>query len=97
MFKKFNRLAEQAATSVSRRQFLGRLGRGAAAAAAVMGGLLVFPGDAHALSCVGGFEPTVCPGGGKRNSLRRTICCPPGSTCAKVKGQFVCQSSGSIG
>lgn len=40
MLRKFNQLAERAATDVSRRQFLGRVGRGAGAAAAALGGLL---------------------------------------------------------
>ena len=43
MFEKVSQLAEQAAANVSRRQFLGRLGRDAAAAAAALGGLLAFP------------------------------------------------------
>lgn len=40
MFQKFSLIAEQAATSASRRQFLGRLGKGAMAAAALVSGLL---------------------------------------------------------
>jgi hypothetical protein len=45
MFEKIGRLAEAAATnaSVSRRGFFGQLGRGALAAAGVLGGLLAFP------------------------------------------------------
>ena len=43
MFEKIGLLAEQMATSVSRRRFLGRLGRGAMTAAGVLGGLLAFP------------------------------------------------------
>ena len=43
MFESLNQIAERTATSVSRRQFLGRLGRGAAAAASVLGALLLLP------------------------------------------------------
>ncbi len=48
MFEKFSEFAERSATNVSRRQFLGRLGRGALAAAATVGGLLAFPDPAEA-------------------------------------------------
>jgi hypothetical protein len=50
MFEKVGRLAEAAATSasVSRRGFLGRLGRGALVTAGVLGGLLAIPRDARA-------------------------------------------------
>ena len=48
MFDKIGRMAEQAATSASRRQFLGRLGRAALAAAAAAGGILALPHVAEA-------------------------------------------------
>lgn len=48
MLEKVSQLAEQAATNASRRQFLGRLGRAAAGAAGILGGLLLVPADAHA-------------------------------------------------
>jgi hypothetical protein len=50
MFEKIGRLAEAAASnvSVSRRGFLGHLGRGALATAAVAGALLILPRDAQA-------------------------------------------------
>ncbi|MEX2308601.1 MAG: twin-arginine translocation signal domain-containing protein [Pirellulales bacterium] len=48
MFEKVNQMAEQMATSVSRRQFLGRLGRGALVAAGVVGGFLAFGSEAQA-------------------------------------------------
>jgi hypothetical protein len=47
MLEKVNQLAEQAATNVSRRQFLGRLGRSAMAVAAASGGLLAVPAIAN--------------------------------------------------
>ena len=48
MLEKVSRLAEQAATNVSRRQFLGRFGRGAMIVAAAAGGALALPGVARA-------------------------------------------------
>jgi hypothetical protein len=54
MFERFSRIAEQTATSVSRREFLGRFGRGAMIAAAAASGLLL-PDAAHARR-----RPAVC-------------------------------------
>jgi hypothetical protein len=48
MFEKVNQAAEKLATDVSRRAFLGRLGKGALGAAAVLAGLLAFPKVARA-------------------------------------------------
>lgn len=48
MFEKVSQVAEQVATSVSRRGFLGKFGRGAMTLAASVGGLLALPGDAEA-------------------------------------------------
>ena len=47
MLEKVSQLAEQAATNVSRRQFIGRFGRGAMAVAAAAGGLLALPAVSH--------------------------------------------------
>ncbi len=55
MLEKVSRIAEQAATNVSRRQFLGRFGRGAAVAAAALGGLLALPAVAQ-----GGKRVQIC-------------------------------------
>jgi len=72
MLEKFNQLAEHAATNVSRRQFLGRFGRGATAAALAAGGLLVFARDASAArrkGCPQGCHPCkqgCCGKGGTR-------------------------------
>ena len=49
MFDKISEAGEKLATNVSRRAFLGRLGRGAAAVAAVAGGMLAFAGKAQAM------------------------------------------------
>jgi hypothetical protein len=43
MFEKITQVAERTATGVSRRQFLGRFGLGALAAAVAVGGLLALP------------------------------------------------------
>jgi hypothetical protein len=48
MLEKMSELAERAAKSASRREFLGRVGRGAMAVAAALGGLLALPGEAFA-------------------------------------------------
>lgn len=48
MLETFNRMAEQAATGVSRRQFLGLLGSAALAAAAASGGLMAMSDIAQA-------------------------------------------------
>ncbi len=48
MFEKVSQAAEKAATNVSRRRFLGRIGRGAGVAAAAFAGLLVHASPAWA-------------------------------------------------
>ena len=48
MFEKFGQIAEQVATNVSRRQFLGRSGQMAMVLAAALGGLLALPSAAEA-------------------------------------------------
>ena len=55
MFEKVSQAAEQAATNVSRRRFLGRIGRGAGVAAAAFAGLLV-----HAAPAWAGKRTRVC-------------------------------------
>lgn len=75
MFETIGRIAEQTATSVSRRQFLGGLGQAALATAAAVGGLLALPELAHAhgracgpnsvASCVGLRVGDRCGGGGR--------------------------------
>jgi hypothetical protein len=60
MFERVSRIAQQAATNASRREFLGRFGRSAMAAAATFGGILVFADEAHAgrqtVACCGGVQ-----------------------------------------
>lgn len=75
MFDKLNQIAESAATSVSRRQFLGQLGRGAMVLAAAAGGLLALP----ALTQAG---PGGCGTGWHRCTGRcHRTCCPDGYYC----------------
>jgi hypothetical protein len=58
MLERISKLAEQAATGVSRRQFLGRFGRGAMVVAAAAGGLLAIP----QISVAGRKPPRLCNG-----------------------------------
>jgi hypothetical protein len=48
MFEKLGEIAERSATRASRRQFLGRVGRGALFAAGALGGFLAFGSEAKA-------------------------------------------------
>lgn len=78
MFEKVSQMAEEAATHASRREFLGRLGRAAATAAGVLGGLLLVPMDSHARRDNGNpcapYIKARCPDG-------HVICCPKGAKC----------------
>jgi hypothetical protein len=83
MFEKISQLAEQAATSASRREFLGRFGRGAMVMAAAMGGLLAMPAVSHAGKPVCSVTHSCFACAGK----------PVGSPCG-VKGS--CKKTGLI-
>ena len=76
MFDKVSQVAEQMATNASRREFLGRFGRGAMTAAAALGGILALPTigeaarkpravcDGYSYSgCIGQPVGTYCSGG----------------------------------
>ena len=69
MFEKLNQLAEHTATNASRRQFLGRVGRAAAVAAGVLGGLLLVPRDVRARGRSGGPQ-------GPNKCIRCSYICP---------------------
>ncbi len=71
MFEKVSHIAEQAATSASRRQFLGRIGTGALATATAFAGLLVQASPARA----------------GRGGNKRVFCCTYGgfSFCSSKK------------
>jgi hypothetical protein len=96
MFKKFSQIAEQSATSASRRQFLGRLGRGALIAAGAVGGFLAFGSDAEAgrrrcttdAGCPRGY---ICEAGRCVKGVRPPQVCGTdsvGSCRGKVEGQW---------
>jgi hypothetical protein len=59
MFRKLGSKAEKLATSCSRREFLGRFGRGAMAAAATAGAVLALP----AFGWASPKPPGICTGG----------------------------------
>jgi hypothetical protein len=70
MFDKIGRVAETAANkvSLSRRGFLGQLGRGALAVTGVVGGLLALPRDAQATpinKCIFNCCQSICGKGDK--------------------------------
>jgi hypothetical protein len=81
MFERVGRLAEATATNVSRRAFLGKFGRGAAAAAGIVAGLLVTSADVRA-------DPQRCKPHCKRGEnciscglFGPYFCCPDGAQC----------------
>jgi hypothetical protein len=83
MFENFNQLAEAAASGVSRRQFLGRLGRGAMLAASAAAGLLAFCSDAETAR-----QPRVCGAGSSASCLGANV----GDTCYE-EGAGTCQTA----
>ncbi|HZU36454.1 MAG TPA: hypothetical protein VFA18_11125 [Gemmataceae bacterium] len=87
MFDKISRLAEAAArnASVSRRGFLGQLGRGALAAAGVVSGLLFSAREAHAQ---GGVVCCYYRSYDRRSYSYhyKTVCQKAGTTCAPTVG-----------
>jgi hypothetical protein len=82
MLEKFSQIAEAAATSASRRHFLGQLGKSALAATAAVSGLLVFRGEARAATVCGPSSIGYC-----RNR-------PVGSSCGSPRGpRGICVSA----
>jgi len=77
MLEKFNQVAEQTATSVSRRRFLGRFGRSALAAAGAVGAFLAMPREASA--------GRKCPRG-YRWCRKEFECIPKGQRCGSTRG-----------
>jgi hypothetical protein len=57
MIEKLSEFAKRSAASVSRREFLGRIGRGALIVATAAGGLLAASGEADAAHSSGGCPP----------------------------------------
>ena len=91
MLDKFTQIAEQAATKASRRQFFGRLGRGAMVVAATLGGLLTLGEDVQAAPVLcGPNSPGQCRGrpvGSPCGTRNRPGMCvgAPACTCKLVK------------
>lgn len=84
MFEKVNQIAEQAATSASRREFLGRLGRGALIAAGAVAGYLAFGSEAQAgrRGCTSDGDcrsGRICEAGRCVRGVRPPQVCGPGS------------------
>jgi len=86
MFEKVTQLAEQAATNVSRREFLGRIGRAATGVAATASGLLALPAIATAgrrgdlcsfnnssFLCVNNVVGGACGANGKCTVIKGTV------------------------
>jgi hypothetical protein len=77
MFDKIGRYAETVATRAgqSRRGFLGLLGKGALSLAGLVGGLLLFPGEAAATkSTCTGFCKYLCPDGTTISGACTKVC-----------------------
>src|SRR5438309_9767815 len=94
MFEKIGRLAETAAThvGVSRRGFLGRLGKGALAVAGVLGGLFVLPKDA--LGVPGSYVCCIWHCNGFHGGYHVHQCLPAGSDC--YSGGTTCFYGGKL-
>jgi hypothetical protein len=82
MLEKISQVAEQVATSVSRRQVLDRLGRAALAAAATAGGVLALSQVAHARA------PGICGRRSDRACRGKAVgsLCGPRSRCIQPGG-----------
>jgi hypothetical protein len=98
MFDRVSEAAEKLATNVSRRAFLGGLGKGALALAGAMGTMLAFPGMVHASSgcfCPNGGSPCciyTCADGSQLTTRTNSICkcSPQHKGCALSASGCVC-------
>jgi hypothetical protein len=79
MFDKISEAAEKLATNVSRREFMGGLGKGALALAGAMGAMLAFP---RLVQAAGGQNACYCSCGygGGYAKLLCVYLCPDGLT-----------------
>jgi hypothetical protein len=96
MFEKTSRLAEKLATNVSRRHFLGALGRWAGTSALAVAGILTSAGPARAdtfTCCVYWCSKNGLLTGYTRCLQGAVTCEPPKAGCALVKTEsvFDCQ------
>src|SRR5262245_39985352 len=100
MLERFSQLAERTATSVSRRQFLGRFGKAATQAAGVLGCLFLVARDARAGGRnVGGQGPKIrcvscsyeCPGNPNPVNIQRAAKgCPTTLDGCKLLSETPC-------
>ena len=93
MFRRFAMAAERAATSASRREFLGRLGKVAMGAAGAVGTVLLLSGNvqAHAGTCWGCLYK--CPGGGAKSTTGDKKCAATYEGCNLAgETKFNCNS-----
>ena len=84
MLEKIAQLAEYAAMSASRRQFLGQVGRGAMTLAAIVAGVLALPGEAQAAAACGQDSDIYCRG------LVEGAYCQIGTTGGVCRGAPAC-------
>jgi hypothetical protein len=104
MFEKVSKVAQQAATNASRREFLGRVGRGALVAAGTVAGYLAFGSKAQAGRCrcrTDGQCPRghVCDAGRCVRGVRPPQACGTGSDnfCLGLAAGAACQIGTTIG
>lgn len=81
MFGRVSQMAEQIATSASRREFLGRFGAGALVAAAAIGGVLAIPAAARA-----GRRPRTCGANSEGSCIGANV----GDSCSSERASGVC-------
>src|SRR5262245_28100108 len=98
MFEKLNQAAERAATSVPRRDFLFKLGKGSLFVASMLGTFLAHPGSVRAgkgcssnfdcpegQGCINGHCHNLCPGAKYcGTTIGGVVCCPKGSRCCRT-------------
>ena len=84
MLEKVSQMAEQMATSASRREFLGRFGGTAMAVAAAVGGLLAKPEVAHG-------APRMCD---PNTSESQCAGVPVGTPCSSNAAKGTCSDAG---
>lgn len=85
MFESIGQHAERVAKAMSRREYLGRLGRGALTVAAALGGILSFPAGSQG-------ETYICPAGSNWHceGVPEGASCAPYSVCKRVKHSDIC-------
>ena len=100
MFEKVSKAAEQVAASASRREFLGRLGRGAVIAAGTVAGYLAFGSEAQAgrrccTSDADCRQGRLCEAGRCVKGVRPPQVCGPDSLAGQCRNRPVGSVCGS--